>query len=203
MPRRMDAPIGRPAQEQPLATPKRTTATEYQSQTQQWEERGTRWQEQSSGKWESREQQDRSRSSRQWEEGHRWTEQSRHDYGRQDWSSHQGWISRSSYGDGGFQHQWQRQQQQEWNQPTQDQQWTQSIRGSWQESHNNNNNSRKQHNNGLLPSNNSKDGRIKPPIHKDNSCGHCRHQYFRPKCNLLTSLHQDWDCLILPRPCKA
>ena len=118
MPRQRDSPTGRPAHEQPLATPRRQTAAEHQiTIPQQRDERSSRWQEYSGGRWESREHEDRSRSSRQWSEGQRWTEHS-----RQDWSSHQGWKSRSSYADGGSQRQWQGQRQ-EWNQPTQEQQW--------------------------------------------------------------------------------
>ena len=100
VPRRGDPPIGRPAHEEWLATPKRQAAAELHGSTRQWEDRGSRWQDQSSGRRESREYQDRSRSSRQWQEDQRWTEQSRHGQSRQDWSSQQGWRARSFCGDG-------------------------------------------------------------------------------------------------------
>ena len=136
MPKRAGAPIGGPTQEQPVATPQRQPQSEQQGHSRQWENRAARWEQLSGGRWEQRDYQDRSRSSHQWQDDQQWTEQSRYGHGRQDWSS-QGWTSRSTYRDVGSQHQWRDQQasshqHQDWNQPPQDQQWSQPAQGGWQ-----------------------------------------------------------------------
>ena len=135
MPRRTAAPIGGSTRQQPLATPQRQPPGEQQGQSRQWDDHATRW-DQSTGIWEPRDYQDRSRSSRQWQDDQQWTEQSRYTQGGQDWGS-QPWTSRSTYGDTGSQHQWRDQQapshqHQDWNQPAQDQQWSQPSQGGWQ-----------------------------------------------------------------------
>ena len=101
MPRRGDVLIGRPTHEERLATPHRPPATEQQGSSRQWEDRGARWEQPSGGRWEQREYQDRSRSSRQWQGNQQWTEQFRYGQERQDWSSQQGWTSRTQYRNAG------------------------------------------------------------------------------------------------------
>ena len=84
MPRRVATPIGGPTQEQPLATPQRQPQSEQPGHSRQWEDRTARWEQPSGGRWEQRDYQDRSRSSRQWQDDQQWTEQSRYSHGRQD-----------------------------------------------------------------------------------------------------------------------